>query len=218
MSANYDYFIAGSGGSYYLMSYSGNIPSSVEEKLNSFANLPDGWDYGEGGPIPVERIALAHVWNSFLRSRGFFDTDVSPGTDGEIAIGGRLGNHYVEIILEPDSTVSVAYDRNRKQVFYKLHQQPWEAQKVVVKLMDEIWSASTLFTGTSITPPKTSGSGQLFATTEDHYRLSVLNAWQAIAETSAGISNNIMLSGAVSSANLLYFGALTQTPSRRVAR
>ncbi len=159
MSELFNYGCSAAG--VFYIGYTGNVGSDVEEKLNSFADLPD---YGSGGPIPQSQIATALAWNNFLRARGFLETDASPGTDGEVAIGGRLGEHYVEVIIEPDNTISVAYDRNRKQIFYKLRQPPWQAQRLLQKLTDEIWSASTSFIATNTTPQQISGLGRLSAT------------------------------------------------------
>lgn len=215
MSKLFSCINSSSAGALFYMAYTGNFSSPIEEKLNSFADLPEGWDYGSGGPIPQSRITVALAWNNFLRSRGFLETDASPGGDGEIAIGGRLGEHYVEIIIEPDNTISVAYDRNRKQIFYKLRQPPWEAQRLLLKLMDEIWSASTSFIAVNTMPRPISGSGQLSATMVGRSQSSALTALLGTGEAFASTSASFMVGGGASSVNPLYFGALIQESSRR---
>lgn len=215
MSESYDVMSWDNSGDIYLVAYKENISSAVEEKLHSFSHLEEGWDYGAGGPIPPHRIGQALAWTRYLRSRGFFQIDASPGTDGEVSVGGKLGNHYVEIILEPDDTISVAYDRNRKQIFYTVRQPFGEASRIILKLMDEIWSASTSFTAVNTMPQPISGSGRLSATMVGHSQSSALTALLGTGEAFAGTSRNFMVAGGGSSANPLYFGALTQESSQR---
>jgi len=49
--------------------FEGAAISKAESKIQSFADLPEGWDYGNGGPIAVEAREIALTWDAFLNSR-----------------------------------------------------------------------------------------------------------------------------------------------------
>jgi hypothetical protein len=117
-------------------------PKNTEQTIRSFADLPEGWDYGEGDPIAKPVIDAALKWNSFLGLQGF-RTDAFPGAEGEISVSASVDDHYLEVIVEADEKVSVAYDYQRKQVFYKLRRTPEEAREIVFEVMGKIWSVST---------------------------------------------------------------------------
>src|ERR1017187_3275031 len=122
--------------------------STTDRKIASFANLRPGWDYGRGGPIPAGTRELASVWNYFLQSLGFLDTDAFPGSDGEIIVGAGYGDDYFEVIIEPDNTISVGYDFKNKQVLYKPKMSPTNAAQLVLQLAGrgEKWNLSDYFT------------------------------------------------------------------------
>jgi hypothetical protein len=155
----------------------GEPEATTEEMIASFSHLPDGWDYGEGGPIPEPVVQRALMWNTLFRLLGFLQTDASPGSDGEISITASYGDHYIEAIIEPDNTISVAYDFQRKQVFYTLRRAPHEAMKIVLALARKIlWSASTSSTLGNTMQERVSGFAQHFGTIRGPYPLSVVNA------------------------------------------
>jgi hypothetical protein len=123
-----------------------NIPlSEVERKISSFAALPNGWDYGRGGPISQAVLDSAFEWNRFFRQHGFSETDAFPGGDGEVVITAGYGDHDIELIVEPDGKISVAYDRGGKHQLYRADLASIEATWVVTNLMGQIWNASGYF-------------------------------------------------------------------------
>ena len=107
---------------------------SVAEKIESFRDLQAGWDYGRGVPISENTIQRALAWNLILKLLRLPATDASPGSDGEVSIAVGCGDHYFEVIVEADDTISVAYDFQRKQVFYRLRKTPYEALKLIIEI------------------------------------------------------------------------------------
>lgn len=144
----------------------------IEKKLSSFADLKVGWDYGSGGPIDEIVLFVARQWLNFIGQQGFSFRDVFPGSQGAVTIAAGIGDHFVEIIIEPDLSVSVAYDFKNKQRFYRLRQSSEEAMKSVREALGEIWSASI----SSIQKNTVSTPDDLFVkhsgTIEDHYQSS----------------------------------------------
>jgi hypothetical protein len=140
--------------------------SDTDRKIASFANLRPGWDYGSGGPIPVETRDLALAWNYFLKSLGFLDTDAFPGSDGEVIVAAGYGDHYFEVIIEPNHTISVGYDFKNKQVLYKPQMSPEDAAQLVLQLTGrgETWNLSDYFTRINLAKNDADLVGQLLGT------------------------------------------------------
>src|ERR1700733_1572587 len=61
-------------------------PTDTGAKIISFSNLPEGWDYGNGGPISDRTIITALEWNIILIVHGFSNINASPGSGGEIVV------------------------------------------------------------------------------------------------------------------------------------
>ena len=134
-----------------IVSITVNVSMDTERKISSFAALPRGWDYGSGGPIAQSTLETAFEWNSFLRGRGFLETDAFPGGAGEVVIAAGYGDHYLEIIVEPDGKISVAYDRNGKQELYLPNMAYAEAKWTISSIVGQIWSLSGYYIPTSST-------------------------------------------------------------------
>lgn len=140
-----------------------NTPTETEKKISSFATLHNGWDYGRGGPISQVTLDAAFEWNRFLRAHGFLETDAFPGSDGEVVLAAGYGDHYLEIIIEPDGKISVAYDYQGKQELYRPNMTPPEATGVILQLVGQIWNISAYFTPISSTSALKSSSDPRFA-------------------------------------------------------
>lgn len=151
----------------------GRFASAIDattQKIAGFAKLAVGWDYGDGGPIARKTINLAVLFVSFLRQLGFSDIDAFPGTGGEISLGVIHGDHYLEIVVEIDQTISIGYDLKRSQEAYFPHVQHEKAQQLVIALAGRIWSTLGYFTRTSLTPA-----------------LTVLRAWHSETHPTKGV-------------------------------
>jgi hypothetical protein len=183
--------------SYPLFLIGGNALTSsltAVEKIISFSQLTEGWDYGSGGPIPERTLRIALTWNERLYNLGFWDTNASPGTDGEVAIGAGWENHYIEVIIEPDDTISVAYDFANKQVFYRLRMLDADAYQTLQELAWQIWTASTSYTQANITNLLVSGREQLLGTMAVLYPSWGANVSLQWGIPSVATSGNIMQS------------------------
>jgi len=126
--------------------------TSTPVKILSFGDLEVGWHYGEGGPIDSQTItaALEIYWQFFLAE--FDDTDAFPGVDGEIMVTAYRGNHYVEVIVENDGTMSLSYEFEDVEMFPPLEHRPAkEIKQKVAEVAREIWSTSAFYTMTTLT-------------------------------------------------------------------
>jgi hypothetical protein len=125
---------------YILAQDLGKPPSETAAKILSFAFLPSGWDYGEGGPIPQLIIDDALAWERFFDLRGW-DTNAGPGPDREIAVSARRGSSRIEVVIESDRTLTVVYDSEGTRISYKPRISAQEAHKLILEIV-EPWSAS----------------------------------------------------------------------------
>jgi len=116
----------------------------VHRTIDSFGILPKGWDYGRGGPIPEKTLQTARSWAVSLRLLGFVDLEPYPG-EQEVLLAISDGDHYFEVIIEADDTITVTYSFKRKQVFYRPHRTEKEAWQSVFDIMVRKWSASGYF-------------------------------------------------------------------------
>jgi hypothetical protein len=156
------------------------VPMTAAEQIESFGALQVGWDYGSGGAVEKMTIDAAHTWNRLLTMIGF-ETNASPGSEGEVAIGGSCGPFYLEVIVESDQTTSVAYDVGGNEEFYRLNQSAIGALSSVLDAtgsMGSIWNAYTSFTQSNTIPQNASGIGMLLRTIKDHYQYSSVGALQ----------------------------------------
>jgi hypothetical protein len=108
--------------------------------INSFGRLPRGWDFGRGGPIPEAMLAIALAWNDFLQLCGYSEIEAFPG-EGEVLLAVSDSDHYFEVIIESDHTISIAYDFQRRQVFYRPRMSQKKALETVSEIMGRKWSA-----------------------------------------------------------------------------
>jgi hypothetical protein len=83
-------------------------PSPTLAKIESFASLPVGWDYGNGVPASVNTVSLARDIFYELTQLGFTRTDTFPGTDGGIQVTAyEGGSQHVIVIVKPSGKVSL---------------------------------------------------------------------------------------------------------------
>jgi hypothetical protein len=135
----------------------------VHRAIDSFATLPQGWDYGRGGPIPEKTLRIARRWADALRLMGFKDPEAYPG-EQEVLLAVSDGDHYFEVIVEADDTITVVYSFQRKQVFYRPHRTEKEALQSVVEIRVRQWSASGYFIPVDTTRGSTGLRALHFAT------------------------------------------------------
>jgi len=187
---------------------------SAADEIRSFAHLPKGWDYGKGGPIDPITIKAALEWNNYLRAQRFTNTRAFPGGGGEIVIAAGEADHYLEVIVEPgpEPKISVAYDFQRKQVFYRLRKAPEEARQSVLEIAGQIsWSASILPTHANIMQTTIGGPGRPSRIMAAHYQLSDVTVLEIQGLLSANTFINISRSSEQLPASHPFFGSSKQT-------
>jgi hypothetical protein len=91
----------------------GERPSSTLTKINGFAKLPVGWDYGQGVPASARAVSDARSLYYELMQLGFTRIDAFPGTDGAIQLTVYEANfRYLIVIVKPSGEISLALKNN----------------------------------------------------------------------------------------------------------
>lgn len=88
-----------------LRGYDAAEPSKdpIEQQIRSFGRLRRGWDFGAGVPAS-ERVVECAVRLYEVGSELGLETEVFPGTEGEIAIAFYRGELTLEVIVNRDGT------------------------------------------------------------------------------------------------------------------
>ena len=129
-----------------IIETSGVDEESVVGKLFSFANLPEGWNYGTGSSIPINTIGVAIKWYQLFLNSGLTDVDVFPGEDGAILIAVITGDYYIEAIIEADHSISLKWNLQNKPIKYYSNMSELVAYTMLMELIEKVtgekWSSS----------------------------------------------------------------------------
>jgi hypothetical protein len=193
--------------------------SDAVDKITEFAQLPEGWDYGQGGPVSQDAVSKALAWEGFFSLRGW-RTNAGPGTDGEIAVSGSLGDSRIEVIVEPDSTLTIAYDFKNRRVLYEPRMSVQEAHKRILEIVERSWNAFVYSIPKNTTRMQRSGLIQHFEThpAMGLYLLSMVNASDLMVTqsvhtyTSTGSASQGWLGNQLSSGDLTLLSSHPHTP------
>jgi hypothetical protein len=83
----------------------------ARRKLEDFANLSNGWNFGKGVPAARKIIALANGVLDRAEDLGFQVADAFPGVSGEVQINLYHGEHYFEFIIDAPERVTFVYEQ-----------------------------------------------------------------------------------------------------------
>lgn len=190
----------------------------TESKIDSFANLENGWDYGKGGPIPEPVRDIAKAWNDYLRTQGVVRyTAAFPGSDSVTIAAGLLNDNYLEIITCFDGrvTYSVAHDHKGNQQFYEENLSNRDAVDLVLKVLrqalGETCTAYISYTPKNTTYGNIGSQGMHSGTTVGLYPWLEQTAFHLETKKSAPILGVVTLSFQELSVNPQYSGVLTPT-------
>jgi hypothetical protein len=191
-----------------------SAPNNTEEKIRSFSTLPVGWHYGSGRAPSPEMIATAIQWHRHLTGLGFTVIDAFPGINGEIMVTAYEGAHYVELLLDTISTVSLIHERDGKEVRSLDQVTPDQARRALGEFTGEIWNTSGYFIQSISTVNTASlrASRSRSMTTE---RPS--SSWPVLLESGSASANTYENIIPTSGAIRLYSGSLTKPSSPRIA-
>jgi hypothetical protein len=127
------------------------------QKVSGFADLPQGWHFGEGVPPSQGRIGQAI---GFLEYASFIDIERAnafPGVRGQVEVTFYSGNRMLEITIESDDSITIAEDHDREQVSFEENLSKSDAYRRLEEFSQNIWASSDHYI-LSITTPSVSAA------------------------------------------------------------
>lgn len=94
---------------WYFCKDSTSCSDPTENKLLSFANLPEGWNYGEGSP-PTERTVHRAIEIYKVGKSYGLDCEVFPVSDGCIEVSLYRNKYFIDILVKGDGTLDYTYE------------------------------------------------------------------------------------------------------------
>ncbi len=129
--------------------------SNTARKLAAFKNLPQGWNYGRGRPIRDDVYVHAESLLSYINELGISNTDAFPGSDGDVCITAYRFDHYLEVTVEVDLSISVSHEIEDNEDSFVENLSLAEAKKALREAIEKIWGLSDLFTHGTMIEPRT---------------------------------------------------------------
>ena len=114
-------------------------PSAVST-IESFLNLKEGWNFGEGHPATEEAVKIAKQIDSFFLDAGADQVSAFPRLDGGIMVCGYKENENIEVEVTPDGQEFVLFheagndlfEPSKKPTFDEIRQYikdlPWDSK------------------------------------------------------------------------------------------
>lgn len=121
-------------------------PNKTEKKLDSFRDLPVGWDYGRGGPISTQVIIQTKSLLNYMILLGLTVTEAFPGSSGEVMLAAYVDDHCIEIVLDENNQVSLTHEENDAELSSQSDMSARQARSALKKIAEEIWNTSDSFT------------------------------------------------------------------------
>jgi hypothetical protein len=157
-------------------------------KVKEFSNLSEGWHFGEGAPIPLDRVTQAERFLEFGDLIGIKRTNVFPGIHGQVEATFYIENRTLEITIESDDSITIAEECDSEQVYFAENLIKRAAYSRLEEFGQNLWASSDLYIASITTrseavlqlPPSTSE-------VENRFPLSIVIAQQPRATRFVGI-------------------------------
>jgi hypothetical protein len=93
----------------YIIDHNTPVQDPIEQEIESFAHLPEGWDYGEGSPPSDETIAKA-IAIYRIGKKYNLSVEVLPLGDGEIIVSFSKGETFIDILIGEHDTYRLSIE------------------------------------------------------------------------------------------------------------
>jgi hypothetical protein len=84
-------------------------PDPIEEKLQSFATLQEGWNYGEGR-APSQLVIDGAIEIYRIGKKLALDAEVFPIVNGDIEISLYAGDHFMDILVHEGGRLDFSHE------------------------------------------------------------------------------------------------------------
>ena len=119
------------------------MEQAVEKRIKEFANLPNGWHFGEGVCATKTAVQQALDVNALFEDYGARVTEAFPCVDGGVLVCGYQGTDVLEVQCDPNSDLHLDHERNGVHVDEQEAISIDDIERYLGKLA---WSSSASFT------------------------------------------------------------------------
>lgn len=113
--------------------------TEADRQLDEFAALPEGWKYGEGGPIDEALLQSTRRFIRHLALNGFRKIRAFAGADRSVMLNAVHDGHLVEMLFEADGAISVVHEEGSVERD-RIERASWaEARAALARAVRSIW-------------------------------------------------------------------------------
>ena len=121
-----------------------SVKADIQDQIESFSELPDGWHYGEGCGATEYAVKQAIGICSQLLMHNIEEMEVFPGIHGGISVFGYRDEHVFEVFCDQNGFIDILHEVNGntsyEQDYITLHEVvsylrrlPWMAELLASK-------------------------------------------------------------------------------------
>jgi hypothetical protein len=190
------------------------MPTIAEtiRKINEFAELPNGWHFGEGVPPSQDARRRAISFVSAANALGIKRANAFPGASGQVQVTFYHDDRMLELTLEEGGAVTIAEDEGSRQIEFKEGASQADAYASLWKFGQTLWdSLESSIVSTMIQSVTTSLVRLL---TSPATNLSPLSIENVLLKRAVESANTFRHSIASRPANPLSFGIYRMNLSR----
>lgn len=139
-------------------------------KVRGFSILSEGWHFGEGIPISLEKVTQAERFLEFGDLQGIKRANAFPGAHGQVEVTFYIENRMLEVTIEPNNSITLAEERDSEQVSFAENLSKRDAYSRLEEFSQNLWASSDLYIASTMTqneavlqlPPSTSEAENRF--------------------------------------------------------
>jgi hypothetical protein len=110
--------------------------NEILQKIDAFAQLEKGWDYGDGDAFKRDTIVVAKKMAAFIEAHGI-NADASPCSNGEIQVIAYLQNSRAEFTVFNSKNISLLFENGNEVIDEREHLSLSEAELQVTFLFSQ---------------------------------------------------------------------------------
>jgi len=120
------------------------------QKVRDFAELPEGWHFGEGLPPSQGRIGQAIGFLEYAQFSDLERANAFPGINGQVEVTFYRADRMLEITIEADDSITIAEDRDREQISLEENLSQSDAYQRLEEFSQSVWAFSDPFIGSTM--------------------------------------------------------------------
>lgn len=193
--------------------HSPRMNPGVRSKILSFAELKEGWDFGQGVPTPRHVVMEALKFYGFGEQLGL-EMDAFPGVGGDISVDFYIEDELVQVLINPDTALELTHEKGIGSRYEELAYFENIDSAEIIKYLTDFrakghafsWSSSDCFTGENIGPRLNASLPTVSRSLTQQYPSSKSSVFKRLGRTFA--STFVDITKPLRTENRLLFGSL----------